>query len=554
MEWEKLLKNSKKEWEGLFDKNKITIMVGSASCGKAAGIEEVKKEIEKEVKKHKITAKIIEVGCIGLCYLEPIVDIIKDGIRISYGNITPNKVNKLITETILHNNLLKSWTIGVVGKKPYRGIPTLDSHPMMRKQIRIALKNCGYIEPTNLYHYIARDGFKALRRVLKMSNQQVINIIKSSKLRGRGGAGFPTGKKWELCYKVKKKEKYVICNGDEGDPGAFMDRSLLEGDPYSVLEGLIIAGYTIGAKEGYVYVREEYPLAIQRVTKAIETLKTYNLLGKNIFNSNFTFTIHLKQGAGAFVCGEETALLSSLEGRRGEPKPRPPYPVDKGFRGGGTVINNVETLSVIPSIILKGGKWFSSYGITTSTGTKTFALAGKVKRRGLIEVPMGITLREIIYEVGGGILEGKKFKAVQTGGPSGGCLGEEMLDKSIDYESLQRAGSIMGSGGMIVMDETSCIVDVAHYFLSFTQKESCGKCSPCRIGTRRLKEMLEEIKKGKKVDLNKVEELANTIKLGSLCGLGRTAPNPVISTLKNFRKEYVEHIEEKKCKAGVCGI
>jgi len=423
------------------------------------------------------------------------------------------------------------------------------------KQRRIVLHNCGIIDPENIDHYLANDGYRALRRaVTEMDPEGVIEVVSKAGLRGRGGAGFPTGRKWATARQTSSAVKYVICNADEGDPGAFMNRSLLEGDPHSMLEGLTIAGYAIGAKRGFVYVRAEYPLAVERVQKAIQASRERGLLGKDIFQTGFDFDIEICLGAGAFVCGEETALLQSIEGQRGMPRPRPPFPAEKGLWGHPTTINNVETLAWVPLIMRHGWEWFSAIGTETSKGTKTFALTGKVNNTGLVEVPMGTTLHDLIFDIGGGILDNKKFKAVQIGGPSGGCLPAECLDTPIDYESLQAAGSIMGSGGIVVMDERNCVVDIAHYFLSFTQAESCGKCPPCRVGTKRMLEILERIQAGRGglKDVELLENLAKTVKAGSLCGLGQTAPNPVLTTIRYFRDEYLAHIIEQRCPAAVC--
>jgi len=417
------------------------------------------------------------------------------------------------------------------------------------------LHNCGIIDPENIDHYLAREGYQALRKALtEMTPEQVIEEISKAGLRGRGGAGFPTGRKWALARRVQATPKYVICNADEGDPGAFMNRSLLEGDPHAMLEGLTIAGYAVGAERGFVYVRAEYPLAVKRIRKAIQASRERGFLGSNIFDSGFDFDIEIRLGAGAFVCGEETALMQSIEGRRGMPVPRPPFPAEKGLWGQPTVINNVETLGTVPLIIRHGWEWYAAIGTHRSKGTKTFALTGKINNTGLVEVPMGTTLREIIFDIGGGIRDGRQFKAVQTGGPSGGCIPASLLDTPVDYESLQAAGSIMGSGGLVVMDDRNCAVDIAHYFLSFTQQESCGKCAPCRAGTRRMLEILERIKAGQGTlaDLERLEALAWTVKNGSLCGLGQTAPNPVLTTLRYFRDEYLAHITEHRCPAAVC--
>jgi NADH:ubiquinone oxidoreductase subunit F (NADH-binding)/NAD-dependent dihydropyrimidine dehydrogenase PreA subunit len=444
--------------------------------------------------------------------------------------------------------------IGTFGNESFAGIPPLSSHPMLGTKPRSILRNCGIIDPTNFNHYLARGGYEGFEKALTRTPQQVIDEVKKAGLRGRGGAGFPTGTKWQICRDQLGDVKYLICNGDEGDPGAFMNRSLIEGDPHVMLEGLLIGGYALGAREGYVYIRAEYPLAVERLKFAIEQLREAGLLGKKILGSGFDFDIKIREGAGAFVCGEETALMASIEGRRGMPRPRPPFPATSGLWGKPTVINNVETLSTVPLIMRIGAEQYAQYGTDRSKGTKTFALAGKVKNTGLIEVPLGTTLRQIVFDIGGGILNDKQIKAVQTGGPSGGCIPASMLDTPVDYESLTAAGSIMGSGGMIVMDENTCMVDVAHYFLSFTQKESCGKCPPCRVGTKRMLEILERIKagQGEPEDIARLEKLAQTVKSGSLCGLGQTAPNPVLTTVRYFHDEYMAHISERRCPAAVC--
>ncbi len=416
------------------------------------------------------------------------------------------------------------------------------------------LRNCGIIDPTNFNHYVARGGYEGLEKALTWTPQQVIDEVKKSGLRGRGGAGFPTAVKWQICRDQPNDPKYLICNGDEGDPGAFMNRSLIEGDPHVLLEGLLIGGYALGAKEGYIYIRAEYPLAVERLKFAIGQMREAGFLGENILESGFSFNIQIREGAGAFVCGEETALMASIEGKRGMPRPRPPFPATSGLWGKPTVINNVETLSTVPLIIREGADQYARYGTDRSKGTKTFSLAGKVQNTGLIEVPLGTTLRHIVFDIGGGILNDKKIKAVQTGGPSGGCIPASMLDTPVDYESLTAAGTIMGSGGMIVMDENTCMVDVAHYFLSFTQRESCGKCPPCRVGTKRMLEILERVKngEGELEDIGRLEKLAYTVKVGSLCGLGQTAPNPVLTTLRYFKDEYLAHIIDHRCPAAVC--
>ena len=497
--------------------------------------------------------KVIRTGCFGLCALGPIVVIYPEG--TFYSMVKPEDVAEIVNEHLLKGRpvirLLYNETVA-----EDNSIKSLDETSFYKKQKRIALRNCGVINPENIEEYIAFDGYAALGKALtEMTPDEVIQVVLDSGLRGRGGGGFPTGRKWQLaCADRGKVEKYVCCNADEGDPGAFMDRSVLEGDPHSVIEAMAIAGYAIGADQGYVYVRAEYPIAVNRLTTAIQQAREYGLLGKNIFGTDFSFDIDIKLGAGAFVCGEETALMTSIEGMRGEPRPRPPFPAKKGLFGRPTILNNVETYANIPQIILKGADWFRSMGTEKSPGTKVFALGGKIKHTGLVEVPMGTTLREIVEEIGGGIPGGKKFKAAQTGGPSGGCIPASLIDTPIDYDNLMEIGSMMGSGGLIVMDEDTCMVDIAKFFLEFTVDESCGKCTPCRVGTKRLLELLEKITSGNGTmrDLERIEELAEFIKENSLCGLGQTAPNPVLSTLQYFRDEYLAHIQDKRCPAGVC--
>lgn len=527
----------------------IEIRVCTGTGGIAAGGLEVlenfqrilsEKNLEASLKKHCSSHR---VGCRGLCARDVLVDVIIDGQKTTYQYIKPEMVERIIEEHIINGKPISEWTV------------TEDYHTFYEKQKKVVLSSCGEIDPEDIGSYISAGGYKAIEKVLKdMSPEDVIEEIKKSGLRGRGGAGFPTGLKWEMAKNAPGDEKYIICNADEGDPGAFMDRAVIEGNPHAVIEGMLIGGYAIGAKRGYVYIRAEYPLAVERLKKALVQAKERNLLGRDILKTGFNFDIKIKLGAGAFVCGEETALIASIEGKRGMPRPKPPFPVQKGLFGKPTVINNVETLANIPYIITKGAEWFASFGTESSKGTKVFALTGKVKNTGLIEVPLGITLREIIYDIGGGIEGGRELKAVQTGGPSGGCIPASLIDTPVDYESLARVGSIMGSGGMIIMDETDCMVNVAQYFLQFTQSESCGKCVPCRIGTKRLLEILQRITsgRGKPEDLEKLEKLSNDIKATSLCGLGQTAPNPVLSTLKYFKHEYEAHIFEKKCPAGVC--
>ena len=496
--------------------------------------------------------KVIRTGCFGLCALGPIVVIYPEG--SFYSMVKEENVKEIVDEHLLKGRpvtrLLYDETVAEDNT-----IKSLDETAFYKKQLRIALRNCGVINPENIDEYIAFDGYAALGKVLtEMTPEQVIQTMLDSGLRGRGGAGFPTGLKWKFAAGNKADQKYVCCNADEGDPGAFMDRSILEGDPHVVIEAMAIAAYAIGASQGYVYIRAEYPIAVQRLTIAINQAREYGLLGKNIFGTDFCFDLDIKLGAGAFVCGEETALMTSIEGKRGEPRPRPPFPAVKGLFAKPTILNNVETYANVPQIILKGADWFASMGTEKSKGTKVFALGGKIKNTGLVEIPMGTTLRTIVEEIGGGIPGGKKFKAAQTGGPSGGCIPASLIDTPIDYDNLLAIGSMMGSGGLIVMDEDTCMVDIAKFFLEFTVDESCGKCTPCRVGTKRLLELLNKITDGKGTmeDLDKITELAEFIKSNSLCGLGQTAPNPVLSTLRYFRDEYVEHIVNKRCPAGVC--
>ncbi|MBR1627019.1 MAG: 4Fe-4S binding protein [Bacteroidales bacterium] len=495
--------------------------------------------------------QVILTGCFGFCEKGPIVKIMPD--NTFYTEVKPEDAKEIIEEHIVKGRKVTR----LLYTDPETKEHIADSKHMgfYKKQLRIALRNCGFIDPENIEEYIANDGYEALAKCLtEYTPEQVIDIIKKSGLRGRGGAGFPTGIKWEIASKNHADQKYIVCNADEGDPGAFMDRSILEGDPNSIIEAMAIGGYAIGATKGLVYIRAEYPLAIHRLEVAIKQAREYGLLGKNIFGSTFDFDIELRYGAGAFVCGEETALIHSMEGKRGEPTFKPPFPAQSGYLEKPTNVNNVETFANIPIIILKGADWFSSIGTEKSKGTKVFALAGQINNVGLIEIPMGTTLREIIYEIGGGIKNGRKFKAVQTGGPSGGCLTEKHLDVAIDYDSLMAAGSMMGSGGMVVMDETSCMVSIAKFYLDFTVEESCGKCTPCRIGNKRLYEILDKITQGKGTmeDLDNLRNLSKVIKDTALCGLGQTSPNPVLSTIDNFWDEYVEHVQEHKCRAGVC--
>ena len=499
--------------------------------------------------------KIVQTGCFGLCALGPVVIVYPDG--TFYSQVTPEDVKEIVEEHLLKGRVVERLVYADTGED--NNIPvsevSLSDTAFYKSQKRIVLRNCGVIDPENIEEYIAMDGYAALGKVLtEMTPDDVIKVISDSGLRGRGGGGFPTGRKWALTAPNKADQKYVVCNADEGDPGAFMDRSVLEGDPHCLIEAMAIAGYAIGATIGYVYVRAEYPIAVKRLQIAIDQAKEYGLLGKNIFGSGFDFDLQIRLGAGAFVCGEETALMTSIEGKRGEPRPRPPYPAVKGLYGKPTVENNVETFANVPQIILNGADWFKSMGTEKSSGTKIFALGGKIEHTGLVEIPMGTPLSEIIYNIGGGIPNGKKFKAVQTGGPSGGCIPASLIDISVDYDSLTSIGCMMGSGGMIVMDEDNCMVDIAKFFLEFIVDESCGKCTPCRIGTRRMLEILTRITEGngEDGDIEKLENLANTIKASSLCGLGQTAPNPVLSTIRFFRDEYEAHIYKKECPAHYC--
>ena len=499
--------------------------------------------------------KIVMTGCFGLCALGPIMIIYPEG--TFYSMVKKEDIPEIVEEHLLKGRIVERLVYTDTGeeKTPDPATVSLNDTAFYKKQKRIALRNCGVINPEDIDEYIARDGYFALEKVLtKMTPDDVINEILASGLRGRGGGGFPTGRKWAFTKASAGDQKYVVCNADEGDPGAFMDRSLLEGDPHALIEAMAICGYAVGADQGYVYVRAEYPIAVKRLQIAIDQAREYGLLGKNIFGTDFNFDMEIRLGAGAFVCGEETALMTSIEGNRGEPRPRPPFPAVKGLFGKPTVENNVETFANIAQIILNGAEWFASMGTEKSKGTKVFALGGKIKNTGLVEIPMGITLREIIEEIGGGVPNGKKFKAAQTGGPSGGCIPAHLMDVEVDYDNLTAMGCMMGSGGMIVMDEDNCMVDMAKFFLEFTVDESCGKCTPCRVGTKRLLEILDKITMGEGTleDLDRLEQLCNYIKANSLCGLGQTAPNPVLATLKFFRDEYVAHVTEKKCPAGVC--
>lgn len=523
----------------------MRIIVGKGSCGIAAGANRVYETIVNEINKSRQQVEISSTGCIGMCYLEPIVEVIDDdNAKTIYTQVTSEKAKEIISLHILNNKKIDKYSMDQKDEE------------ILKKQKRIALRNCGIINPQKIDEYIKQGGYRAAKKaIVEMSPDEVIGEIKKSGLRGRGGAGFPTWFKWNAARKSPGNKKYIVCNADEGDPGAFMDRSILEGDPHSIIEGMMIGGYAIGANEGIIYVRAEYPLAIQRLKDAIEEARQLGYLGKDIFGEKgIDFDMRIKAGAGAFVCGEETALIASLEGERGMPRLKPPFPAQKGYWQLPTNINNVETYANVPWILEKGGEAFSAMGTEKSNGTKVFALTGKIKKGGLVEVPMGMSLEEIIFDIGGGIVDNKEFKAVQMGGPSGGCIPKELIGTTVDYESISKTGAIMGSGGMVVMDETTCMVDMARFFLDFTRKESCGKCIHCRIGTKRMLEILTRIceGKGKDGDIELLEELGTKIKEGSLCGLGQTAPNPVLSTIKYFRNEYEKHIYEKNCPAKQC--
>ena len=528
------------------------LVCGGTGCT-SSGSQKIIAALENEIKANGLETEVqvVKTGCFGLCALGPIMIVYPEG--TFYSMVKEEDIPEIVSEHLLKGRIVSRLVYDETVADD--GIKSLNDTDFYKKQMRIALRNCGVINPEAIDEYIGCDGYEALGKVLtSMTPDEVIETILDSGLRGRGGGGFPTGLKWKLAKGNDADQKYVCCNADEGDPGAFMDRSILEGDPHVVLEAMAIAGYAIGATQGYIYIRAEYPIAVERLNVAIKQAREYGLLGKNIFGTDFSFDIELRLGAGAFVCGEETALMTSIEGHRGEPRPRPPFPAVKGLFGKPTILNNVETYANIPRIILLGADWFKSIGTEKSKGTKVFALGGKIKNTGLVEIPMGTTLREVVEEIGGGIPNGKTFKAAQTGGPSGGCIPASLIDTPIDYDNLIAIGSMMGSGGLIVMDEDTCMVDIAKFFLEFTVDESCGKCTPCRVGTRRLLEILDKIisGNGELEDLDRMEELCNYIKSASLCGLGQTAPNPVISTLRYFRDEYIAHIVDKKCPAGVC--
>ena len=544
------------------------IFVGAGTCGLGAGASDTIRKAKAYIEAKNIQAEIIPVGCIGLCSSEPIMDIKLPGKqRISFEKVTSDKVEGLLdnvfAEKLADASILGQFEVDTDNKK-WDNVPELNEHPFFKPQRRIVLENCGIINPVSIEEYIARDGYKAFLNTMKIfSREEVCDHVEKSGLRGRGGGGFPTGKKWKFALAAEADQKYIICNADEGDPGAFMDRAVIEGDPHKLIEGMAIAAYAIGATKAYIYIRAEYPLAIERLVHALGQAREYGLIGENIFGTGHELEFIIKKGAGAFVCGEETALIHSIEGKRGMPRPRPPFPASSGLFGKPTIINNVETFSNVPAIINKGADWFASVGTPTSKGTKVFALSGKIATTGLVEIPMGTTIRDVIYKIAGGVANGKKFKAVQMGGPSGGCVTEANLDLPIDYENLVKVGAMMGSGGMVVMDEDTCMVDVAKFFMDFIQRESCGKCIPYREGTRRMLEILESITAkptsretheplARFKGVMQLESLGNVIRDTSLCGLGQTAPNPILSTLRWFREEYEEHVFDKKCRAGVC--
>lgn len=538
--------------------NRPRIVVGLGTCGIAAGGDKVMAAIKQEAADKNIDVDIDFTSCIGMCFKEPTVEISLPGFAsVIYGDMTPEKVPALLDSHITNKTPVVEWAVMQIPENStaqYENIVKMNDFPFYSKQVRTVTSRLGRTNPESIVDYIATDGYKALEKVLGMNQLDIIEEIKKSGLRGRGGGGFPTGMKWGFVHQAQGDKKYVVCNADEGDPGAFMDRSVLEGDPHSVLEGMMICGYAVGADEGYIYVRAEYPLAIKRLQIAIAQAENHGMLGENILDSGFNFKIKIKAGAGAFVCGEETALLTSIEGNRGMPRVRPPFPANKGLWGKPTNLNNVETYANVPFIINRGGDWYASMGTEKSKGSKVFCLTGKINNTGLAEVPMGISLRDIIFSVGGGIQDGKRFKAVQIGGPSGGCIPEENLDLPVDYDSLIAAGAMMGSGGLVVMDETTCMVDVARFFLTFTQSESCGKCTPCREGTKRMLEILTRIcdGNGEMEDIETLERLGRVVKSTALCGLGQTCPNPILSTYRYFKHEYLSHIQDKRCMAGVC--
>jgi NADH-quinone oxidoreductase subunit F len=554
MTFEQIQKQARADWDSAYHGEVPHILIGTATCGRAAGALPVVEAFKRELARRNTPAKVSEVGCIGLCSIEPLVTVIKpDSFTVCYNSVTPQIVPTLVEGYVLGDDPCLDLALGTV-EACDGGAVHIPELSRFEHEHRLLLRNCGYIDPGNINHYIANGGYGSLVKALKMQPVGIIEEIKKSGLRGRGGAGFPTGRKWELCQQASGEQKYVICNADEGDPGAFMDRVVLESDPQQVIEGMIIAAYAVGARDGFVYIRAEYPLAIERLKVALKQAESLRLLGDDILGSGFSFHIEIVQGAGAFVSGAETALMMAMEGKRSMPRPRPPYPSESGLWGSPTVLNNVKTYAYVPLILERGADWFSGIGTEGSKGTAVFALAGKMVNTGLAEVLMGTTLHELIFDIGGGIRGGKKFKAVQIGGPSGGCLPESMLQTPVDFDSLRGAGAIMGSGGVIAMDEENCMVDTAKFFLDFIQKESCGKCSTCRIGTKQMLDILEDITtgKGKIEDIDMLIELGEDVRDGSLCGLGKTSANPVLTTIRYFRDEYEAHILEKRCPALVC--
>ena len=544
-----------RRWEAFQGDPRPRILVGTATCGRSAGAMEAWNAFRQASDARGLDAMLVEVGCLGLCYAEPIIAIAKPGMpMVCYGQVTPKRAAELVERYLGGNDPAAEYALGTVSKGRVDGIPPLFDSPVLKPQVRRTLRRCGWIDPTDIDHYLAHDGYAGLVRALDAGPETVIAQVQAGGLRGRGGAGFPTWRKWRLCRDAPGEEKYLVCNADEGDPGAFMNRSLLESDPHAVLEGMIIGGYALGAHNGYIYCRAEYPLALERLRTALGQAEQYGLLGDDVLGSGLSFRITIKEGAGAFVCGEETALIGSIEGRRGMPRPRPPFPAVAGLWGKPTIINNVETLASVALILQDGPERFAQYGTEQSKGTKTFSLVGQVRRPGLVEVPLGITLREMIFDIGGGLIDGRPLKAVQTGGPSGGCIPAALLDTPVDYESLKAAGSIMGSGGMVVMDDTTCMVDFARYFLDFAQQESCGACPPCRLGTKQMLDVLTDLTEGKGSleDIDLMGDLAAGVMRASLCGLGQTAPNPVLTAIHYFREEYEAHTSQKQCPAGVC--
>ncbi len=555
MNFEDIVQKAKKEYGELYESEDPVILIGSGTCGNSAGATALRPAIEEKLQENNLKGKIIDVGCIGLCYAEPIITIFKKGEPgIFYGNVTKNAAKNIVESYLVNDDPLPQRALGTVGENEINGIEPLFETEVFKNQVRKILRNCGFIDPKNIDHYIANEGYGGFINALQMEPAEIIEELKKSGLRGRGGAGFPTWMKWQFCIDSEADTKYLICNADEGDPGAFMNRSLLESDPHSVLEGILIGGYVTGAKKAYIYCRAEYPLALDRLKHAIKQIKEYGFLGENILESGFNFDIEIKEGAGAFVCGEETALIASIEGKRGTPRTRPPFPTTAGLWGKPTAINNVETFANVALIMQKTPEKYAQMGTKESKGTKTFSLVGEIQRPGLIEVPLGTTLREVIFDIGGGIPKGRNFKAVQIGGPSGGCIPEQFIDTPIDYDSLVMAGAIMGSGGLVVMDDSTCMVEVSRYFLEFSQKESCGKCVPCRLGAKQMLDILTDITegKGREEDVHQLLKLAEGIKAGSLCGLGQNTPNPVLTTIKFFENEYDAHIKEDSCPALAC--